>query len=84
MDELREAANEYLEKRMMDPPSIVDKDAEGREREAEEMVWEIERRTNLDHSTQTRKSANVHFQRQPFQSSMTADRSTAVTPQVDD
>jgi len=74
MDELREAAEKYLKKRMMDPPSIAgsiarsvidpDEDAEGKE--ADEVVREIEMRTNLDHSTQTRTSEYVHVQRQPF------------------
>ena len=78
---------------MMDPPSVagwraesvakLEEDTEERDREAEEVVREIQGRTNLDYSTQTRNSNYVHFQRQPFQSTMTADRSTTVTPQDD-
>ena len=78
---------------MMDPPSVagwraesvakLEEDTEERDREAEEVVREIQGRTNLDYSTQTRNSNYVHFQRQPFQSTMTADQSTTVTPQDD-
>ena len=68
MEELREAAKEYLERRMMDPPPIagsragsvinLEEDAEERDREA---VRVIQGRTNLEHRTQTRNSDNVHF-----------------------
>ena len=93
MEDLREAAKEYWERRMMDPLSIagsrvgsvvnLEEDAEERDRDAEEVVREIQGQTNLDHRTQTRNSDNVHFQIQPFQSTMATDRSTTVTPQDD-
>ena len=91
MNELREAAEEYL-KRMIDPPSIagsiagsvINPDENVERKEAEQGVRDIETKTNLDHSTHTRTSEHVHVQRQPFQSSTTVDWSTAVIPQTDD
>lgn len=91
---LREAAKEYLERWIIHPPSRTeslagsvinpDENMEGREREVNEIVREIEIRRNLDHSTQTRSSENVHFQRQPLQKLATADGSAAVTSHVGD
>ena len=49
-----------------------------------ERCRDIERRPNLDHSTQTRNSENVHFQREPFQSTMAVDHSAGGVLQVDD
>ena len=64
MEELREAAKEYLERRMMDPPSIagsragsvvnLEEDAEERDREVEEVVREIQGQTKPEHRTQTK------------------------------
>lgn len=87
MDELREAAEEYLKRRMMNPPSIagsiagsvMNPDENAERKEAEQVVREVETRRNLDHSTQARTSECVYHQRQPFQSSPTADWATAVS-----
>ena len=59
-------------------------DENAERKEAEQSVREIETRRNLDHSTQAGTSENVHDQRQSFQSSPTADWSTAVVPHTDD
>ena len=92
MGELGEAAEEYLKKRMLDPPSIagsragsvMNLDENVERKEAGQLVREIKTRRNLDHSTQARTSEYVLDLRQPFQSSPTADWSTAVVPQTDD
>ena len=64
MEELREAAKEYLERRMMDPPSIAGSRAGSvvnLEEDAEKVVREIQGRTNLDHRTQTRNRTMCTF-----------------------
>ena len=82
---VRDNTEKYLEEMIGDEPSVIgsvagslinpEEDQE-RARAAEEDAGDIETGTNLDHSTQTRASENVRFQRAPFQSTMASERTT--------